>query len=216
MTFKNMIATSAVALAVATSAMADTTNFSGAYIGGNFGYGAGKAEINNREAAPNNSSIDMGMSGVIGGLHTGYQHQFGMFILGAEAAANLSNNDGTSKDAAEKTSFKRKHAFGLAARAGVVINNWMTYVKLGWENAKFDYKVSGNVAPFLADNVSKSKRLNAFVTGLGFETLVAKNMMIGAEWTYSFYQNKTLSAGVVDDKAKPRIGDFKVRLGYKF
>ncbi len=213
MTFKTMIATSAVALAVVTSAMADS-NFSGAYVGGNIGYGAGKVKKDDRVAAPNNRSTDLGMSGVIGGLHTGYQHQFGMFILGAEAAANLSNTEATDKNGAVKESIKRKNAFGLAARAGLAVNSWMTYVKLGWETAKFNYKVSGNA--LAANNVSKNKRLNAFVTGLGFETLVAKNMMIGAEWTYSFYQNKSFVAGADADKFKPRIGDFKVRLGYKF
>lgn len=215
MTLKTMIATSAVALAVATSAMADS-NFTGFYLGANAGYGAGKAIQSNKEAAPNNFSADYGMTGAIGGLHTGYQHQLGMFILGAEASANLSNTEGTSKYGNVKTSIKRKHAFGLAARAGVAINSWMTYAKLGWETAKFNNKVSGHVAPRLDENFSKDKRLNGFVTGLGFETLVAKNMMIGAEWTYTFYKNTAFEAGNNPDKVKPRIGDFKVRLGYKF
>tara|TARA_B110000459_G_scaffold134324_1_gene146824 strand:+ start:215 stop:862 length:648 start_codon:yes stop_codon:yes gene_type:complete len=215
MTFKTMIATSAVALAIATSAMADS-NFSGAYLGGNFGYGAGKAVHNNNEAAPYNSSSDLGMTGVIGGLHTGYQHQFGMFILGAEASANLSNTEATEKYGVEKKSIKRKNAFGLAARAGVAINSWMTYAKLGWETAKFSTKVSGNVAQLLANNFSKTKRVNGLVTGLGFETLVAKNMMLGAEWTYTFYKTTSFVAGNAKDMTTPRIGDFKVRLGYKF
>jgi len=213
MTFKTMIATSAVALAIATSAMADS-NFSGAYIGGNFGYGAGKAVHNNN--TPDNSSSDLGMTGVIGGLHTGYQHQFDMFILGAEASANLSNTEATEKAGVEKKSIKRKNAFGLAARAGVAINSWMTYAKLGWETAKFSTKVSGNVAQPLANNFSKTKRVNGLVTGLGFETLVAKNMMLGAEWTYTFYKKTSFVAGNAKDNTTPRIGDFKVRLGYKF
>lgn len=212
---KKMIATSAVALGLATSAMAADTNFSGLYLGGNFGYGAGTAKQDNREAGANHRAADLSMNGVIGGLHTGYQHQFGLFVLGAEAAANLSNNDGSAKEGTVKTSFKRKHAFGLAARAGVVLNEWMTYAKLGWENAKFDYKVSGSTTA--ANNVSKNKRLNAFVTGLGLETLVAQNMMLGAEWTYTFYKKKSYAAaGDAADKVKPRIADFKVRLGYKF
>ena len=214
MTFKTMIATSAVALAIATSAMADS-NFSGAYIGGNFGYGAGKAVNNNNEAAPANKSSDHGMAGVIGGLHTGYQHQFGMFILGAEASANLSNTEATQKEDVQKKSIKRKNAFGLAARAGVAINSWMTYAKLGWETAKFSTK-SSDIDPVNAYNISKTKRVNGLVTGLGFETLVAKNMMLGAEWTYTFYKKTSFLAGIVKDKTTPSIGDFKVRLGYKF
>jgi outer membrane immunogenic protein len=211
MTFKTMIATSAVALAIATSAMADS-NFSGAYIGGNFGYGAGKADHNTNQPAPENLSFDFGMTGVIGGLHTGYQHQFGMFILGAEASANLSKGGASIEDGVGKRSIKRKNAFGLAARAGVAINSWMTYAKLGWETAEFNTKVSGN-----GDlDFSKTKRVNGLVTGLGFETLVAKNMMLGAEWTYTFYKKTSFVAASPKDMTTPRIGDFKVRLGYKF
>lgn len=63
-----MIATSAVAIALATSAMADS-NFSGGYVGGNVGYGAGKTKFDNNETAvANKFKADLGISGVIGGV----------------------------------------------------------------------------------------------------------------------------------------------------
>ena len=218
MTFKTMIATSAVALAVTTSAMADS-NFSGAYLGGNFGYGFGSAKITD-SLGPITTDNDASLKGAIGGLHGGYQHQFGMFVAGAEASANLSNTKGSQSlsvaaggAAANQTiSIKRKHAFGLAARLGVALNSWMVYTKLGWENAKFELKASETNAGVTVSG-KENKRSNAFVAGLGFETLVAKHMMVGAEWTTSFYKSKNIT----DDALKKlRIGDFKVRLGYKF
>ncbi len=216
MTFKTMIATSAVALAVSTSAMADS-NFTGAYVGANAGYGFGSRKVTD-DFLVISTENDASLKGAIGGLHGGYQHQFGMFVAGAEASANLSNTKGSQSlivngvNPGEKTvSVKRKHAFGLAARLGVALNSWMVYTKLGWENAKFELKVE----TLDEDTVSgkSNKRSNAFVAGLGFETLVAKNMMIGAEWTTSFYSTKKIADASMK---KLRIGDFKVRLGYKF
>ncbi len=214
MTFKTMIATSAVALALATSAMADS-NFTGAYVGGNFGYGAGKSKFDNNEGAANTTQkTDFGLSGAVGGLHGGYQHQFGMLVAGIEGAFNLSNTDATTTVGNVKTSIKRKHAYGLAARFGAVINNWMAYTKLGWERARFDFKISGSADS--NDDFSKKKNLNAFVAGLGFETLVAEHVMLGAEWTTSFYKKTSISSESNPDTYKTHISDFKVRLGYKF
>ena len=176
---KTMIATSVVALGLATGAMADS-HFSGAYVGGNFGYGFGKTDYNKNETVADKAKTDMGTSGFVGGFHGGYQHQFGMFVVGAEAAFNLSNTEAKNTDGAEKESLKRKHAFGLAGRLGVAINSWMAYTKLGWERARFDFRHSGEAV--VANNFSKKKSLNGFVAGLGFETVVANNMMVGAEW----------------------------------
>ncbi len=215
MTLKTMIAASAVALTVATGAMADS-NFTGAYLGGNVGYGFGSLKVSD-DFGPITTNNDMSLTGFVGGLHGGYQHQLGMFVVGAEASANLSNTKGSGSlvvDGAASTfvSVKRKNAFGLAARLGVAVNSWMVYTKLGWENAKFDFSSSETIGAVTTD-AKANKRVNAFVAGLGFETVVADHVMLGGEWTTSFYKSKKIS----DDAVKKlRIGDFKVRLGYKF
>ena len=188
MSVKTLIATSVVAIALATTAMADS-NFTGAYVGGNFGHGTG--EVTSADNVP-------ALSGVVGGIHGGYQHQLGMFGVGAEGSFNLGNAENKTVTAQGKFTLKRKHAFGVAARLGVAINSWMAYTKLGWENAQFAIKT--------IDGTAKNQ-YNAFVAGLGFETVVANNIMVGGEWTTSFYKK---------DKSKLRISDFKVRLGYKF
>lgn len=215
MSIKTLIATSAVALTLATGAMADA-NFTGAYVGGNFGYGAGKTDFNNNvSGTTNNAKTDLGLAGIVGGLHTGYQHQMGMFVLGAEASADLSNTDATSTVAKQKVSLKRKNAFGLAVRAGVAVNSWMMYAKLGWENAKFEAKRNKTTKAATTD-YKKSSRKNALVTGLGVETVVANNVMVGVEGTYKLYKKVSVATGNNTDTFKPRVADFKVRLGYKF
>ncbi len=216
--FKKMIATSVVAL-TAFAANADS-NFSGFYAGLNAGYGVGsvKAETRTR-AGVIVATTEAHARGFAGGVHAGYTYQMGMFLLGAEASFNF----GSVKLAANSAS-KRKEAFGLAVRAGIDLNSWMTYIKLGWENAKFENGFSQAV--ITAGGV-KSQRHNAFVVGLGAETVIAENFLVGMEYSVSFYGEKRTAtataiaapvlatAGNTID-AKPRIHDVKIRLGYKF
>jgi outer membrane immunogenic protein len=212
-----LIATSAVAVTLATSAVADSKNMTGFYVGGNVGYGSGtdKIQFNNNPTRVNARS-DRGMKGAVGGLHLGFQKDFGQFIAGLEGAASLSNTKGSDSFSTARVSgssaFKRKNALGIAGRLGVKLNSWAVFAKLGYENAKF---TSSNT--FGAFSASKNKRLNAFVPGVVLETVLCNNVMIGGEWTYSLYDGKNFSKSTVaNDKHKPRIGDFKLRLGYKF
>lgn len=216
-----LIVTSAVAASIATSAVADT-NMTGFYIGANGGYGAGtdKTHITNNGGI--NRKNDRGLQGAVGGLHLGFQKDFGQFVAGLEGSASLSNTKGSFTNGtgvnAQKATFKRKNALGVAGRLGVKLNCWLAYAKLGYENAKFSSSLN-NVAG-LVGSASKNKRLNAFVPGIGFETMLSDHVMFGGEWTYSLYSgkkfNKNQGVAQVSDKHKPRIGDFKLRLGYKF
>jgi opacity protein-like surface antigen len=214
-----LLATTAVAATIATSAVADSKNMTGVYVGGNIGYGAGTDHtkfINN--AARVDIKRDTGMNGVVGGVHLGLQKDFGQFVAGLEGSASLSNTKGSFSSGIARTTFKRKNALGVAGRLGVKLNCWLVYAKLGYENAKFASHLNNfNVVP---SSAGKNKRLNAFVPGIGFETMLNNNVLIGGEWTYSLYDgknfNNTLRGVNVSDKHKPRIGDFKLRLGYKF
>lgn len=214
MSFKTLIATSALALSLATAAIAEG-NFTGFYAGANLGYGTGKVDFNNNLAAPASTKADLSVSGMIGGLHGGYQYQIESFVLGAEAALSLSNTEGSVTTSAIKSALKRKNSFILAGRLGYVMNsNLLPYVKLGWDNASFEQKTTGSVTA--ANNISKSKRINGFVAGLGLDALVGQNFMVGGEWSYTFYSKTTLVGGATNNSSTPRIADFKVRLGYKF
>lgn len=214
--------TSAVAASIATSAVANT-NMTGVYVGANVGYGAGSDKSNFTDKnAKTFVKNDKGMTGAVGGLHLGFQKDFGQFVAGLEGAANLSNTKSSFSSnsglAGEKSTFKRKNAFGVAGRIGVKLNCWLAYAKLGYENARFSSSL--NNFDVITGSASKSKRLNAFVPGIGFETMLNNHVIVGAEWTYSLYSGKNFNNKIgttnVSDKHKPRIGDFKLRLGYKF
>jgi hypothetical protein len=223
MTFKTVLASTAIAAALATSAMAAET-FTGPYAGVNFGYGAGHIDAKTTAkhgAGTESTKNNNGLKGVIGGLHLGYQKDFGQFVAGLEASANLSNTEGKNRADKYSSSLKRKNAYGIAARLGMTLNTWLAYVKLGYESAQFEAKFTDTFAAAPNQiNGKKKSRINGFVPGFGMETKLTPNVMFGGEWTYSMYSRKTYKAAAgtteVTAKSKPSIGDFKLRLSYKF
>jgi opacity protein-like surface antigen len=210
------ILTSAI---LTTNAMATSKNYdmTGLYVGGNIGYGSGTNTMSDVDEDVSDGIITLksGMEGLLGGVHLGFQKMFNNFVAGVEGSASLNKSSGTAVTTKNDAGFfrlsiKRKNSFGFAGRFGPVINNWLIYGKFGYENSKFT--ICGLTDPTDSEDGPISHRLNAFVPGIGFETLLTQNIMLGAEWTYSINKNKKFD----DIKIKARIGDFKVRLSYKF
>jgi outer membrane immunogenic protein len=220
MKLKTLIATSAVAVAMASSAIANECTFTGFNLGVNVGYGTGSANSSYSNVAGTNTiSNNLSLKGVVGGVQAGYIKEFGKFVAGLEATFNLSNTQGkvTATTAVPGSAFfkvNRRNAFGLAANLGTKLNNWLLYVKLGWESANFKL-TSGSSAT--NSTLSKSKRLNGFAPGLGVATMLTHNVMFGVEWTYAFYSKQSGKASNGDRSSyTPRIADVKLKLGYKF
>lgn len=199
------------ASAFATSAMAaETSNMTGFYVGANGGYGVGKSTVKN---AAEKAKGTVALDGFLGGLHAGYQKDFGCLVAGLEAHGYLSNTKGNeTTSATESLTGKRKHGMGVSGRLGAKLNSWLTYVKVGYDRAKFTTteKDNGVTLP------SKSKNANGLVLGLGAETMVSSNVALGAEITQTLYKGYTQKSSGVDHKINNRVADFKLRLSYKF
>lgn len=203
---KKLIAASAVAL-MAASAHADSGNMTGFYTGLSLGYGIGYNDLKN-----DGDSEDISTDGAVGTLFLGYQKDFGRFVAGLEAHGSITGADGTSRDSNGDTfSLDRNHAYGIAAKLGTKLNNWLAYVKLGYERAEYELKATS-----AAGSVKRDRNFNSFLLGLGMETMVTSNLMFGGEYTHSFASDKTLRLGNEDFKVDPRFGEFKLRLAYKF
>jgi opacity protein-like surface antigen len=205
-----LLTISAVAVALTAPVLASSKNMSGAYLGASFGYGIGELHSRMKSNTGLSTNMNPSMKGMIGGLHLGFQKDFGRFVAGVEGAGNLSNtktSDSFQVGALSiKNAVKRKNALNAAGRFGVKLNDWLVYAKGGYENAKFS-------------SDSKSKRVNGLLAGLGFETVTCNHVMFGGEYTYTMYKRetfKTTTNGIqISRKIQPRIGDFKLRLGYK-
>lgn len=221
MKLKNLAIVSAVALSAAGSAYADA-HCTGFYLGLNAGYGFGssKTKYNDKSDANQNPNHDarIGIEGFDGGLHLGYQHDFGKFVAGLEASGALNHADGSSRSiesVRDRLYVERKHAFGIAAKVGAKLNSWLAYVKLGYERASFRAKYDDPVTA--ANVISGTKNLNGFLAGVGMETMLTSHVMFGGEYAHTFYGKATASNAINDTvKVDPRYGTFKLRLSYKF
>ena len=231
-------------VALSTSLQAETVNYGGAYIGANIGYSAGKTQMTTGSLGGGNwgtvasnslKADDISIKGATGGLHGGYGHMvLPQLYLGLDATAALEGVDGKQNQSRVinnsvtfNTSSKKKDSFGLAARIGTPIDRFLVYAKLGVVSSNFEHsaQTTSTVSPAVAaDNaiVKESKSLTAFAPGLGFETMLTKNIMAGGEYTYLQYGkhsmtlNNQAGSGTMPISFQPRENVFKVRLSYKF
>jgi outer membrane immunogenic protein len=71
-------------------------SWSGAYVGANIGYSWGSANYEATIIAVGAISHSEKMDGVIGGVQSGYNYQFGAFVIGSESDFQLSGQKGGS------------------------------------------------------------------------------------------------------------------------
>jgi outer membrane immunogenic protein len=137
-----------------------TYSWTGAYLGGTFGYQWG--ELSNSGAEPH---------GVTGGFEGGYNWQYGMFVVGGETDLQLSNASDTFAD----YKFSNPWFGTVRGRAGFAMNNILFYGTLGlaYGQGHVDLGIIGE------DNMHFG-----WTTGLGLEVGLTQNWSVKAEYLY--------------------------------
>ncbi len=191
----------------------------GFYIGINGGYGIGdvKSSIGLGPAIGATSGGHIGARGVAYGLHAGYQKQFSdTGIIGLELGGGRDGVKGYFTAFPLTASGKGSSNYSAAIRGGLIMNYWIASIKIGIEESKFKYSVSG-AGPGGDLIINSKKRVRGNLFGVGFETMVSDSMMFGGEWTLTSYDK---SSGTAPNGAvytfKPKLSLFKIRLGYLF
>lgn len=139
------------------AAAAPQTDWTGFYAG--LQYNDGDAELSFGGAS---ASEDFDGFGV----HAGYNHDFGQYVLGGELAYNdLGFDDGVDGDLIQ-----------LRARAGVDLGRFMPYMTLGFARGSLD---DGGV------DVSET----GVTYGVGGEYLVTDNFSVGLEYSRSDFSD---------------------------
>jgi len=204
---------------------------------------SGKSSISSSSSS--GSTFQSGKNSNAGqaGLYAGYNMQVGQLVVGGEGYVSLDSTKKTLYDdtanAANpqfKSTLKRSMFYGLAARLGFVVSpSTMLYARLAAESGKWtlnsiatgDTGTTGNTnGVSAANNVSSSKNGVYFAPGLGIETVVAKNLLLRAEGTYTFAptvsvdQDTTNLEGIngtsVKHTSKTSQMAAKLGLAYKF
>ncbi|MBP1807703.1 outer membrane protein [Rubellimicrobium aerolatum] len=140
-----------------------SSNWSGAFLGGQLAYGQLGLETGDDE---------QDFDGAIGGLHAGYQRDFGRVVAGAELAydwANLSAEDESAPALAGGAELD------AVARAGVKVGydagRVLPYLAGGYANASFSGDVAG----------SDDDQVDGYYVGAGVDYALTDRVSVGAQ-----------------------------------
>jgi outer membrane immunogenic protein len=156
--------------------------WTGFYIGGHVG-GAWStvdwANVNLTGERVNNDA-----RGFIGGGQIGYNQQFGVVVLGAEAMLSgdtLSDDFRSLKSPTVTYSTDVNTITTVTGRLGVAAGQWLVYAKAGWAGARVDVAGHDTVGP---DSFSLDQWRNGWTAGTGLEYKVARNIGLGLEYSF--------------------------------
>ena len=201
---------------VATAIVMPSFSWTGFYVGGQVGYGWGKAQQPfNFPATANTFPIAQGamnQSGVLGGLHAGYLHQFGSVVLGVEADIEASGVTGNDRGAGGVVNgLKHRWDASLRLRGGVAIDRVLVYATggLAYLNA------SASDALFVQ---TVNTNFTGFTVGAGLEYAFTPNVSARVEYRYTDYGKTTarFTTGDYATRINPQIHAVRVGLSYHF
>jgi outer membrane immunogenic protein len=142
-------------------------------------------------------------SGFTGGIHGGYNWQFGSVVTGIEADFEYFRSAGSSvisgpyfaNTATSSTSVSTDWLFTLRPRIGFAQNNWLFYATGGLAvtriKATANYFEPANNA---RENTSFSDTKAGWTVGGGVETALPGNWLVGAEYLYVKFSDISTTA----------------------
>lgn len=194
-------------------AVAPVFSWTGAYIGGQVGYGWGKSDFED--------VVRFKPDGFLGGLYAGYNFDVGNnFILGIDGDVTYNNlKESFSETLGEVTGeaeSRLRWAGAVRARAGVALDRFMPYIAGGvaFGNVKNSFSLS-TVDEGIS--VTQTKTLTGWTAGAGVDYAATDNVILRLEYRYTDYGKKDFDFGT-DGSIENKFKTNEVRLGvaYKF
>jgi outer membrane immunogenic protein len=180
-------------------------NWTGFYIGGHGGFGWGDSRWTfTQNSFWNNvpgDTIRTQPDGWLAGGQIGYNYQMGPWLLGIEgtlSAADISDTVRSPIPPAavfgnDRLTTKMKSLYTIAARVGVVWNQFLFYGKGGWAGGQVELSASTDFGGGAAWNPG-SKSRSGWVAGAGMEYMIMPNLILGVEYNYIDLGSATYSA----------------------
>lgn len=182
------IAMAAIIAALSAPAFAGSPvpyNWSGCYVGGQFGYGSAHEQWNYGYYAGTDYNEDYGShntKGVLGGAAVGCNYQTGPWVYGLEGDFNWTNMSGHNPDPiylAYHQSTKLDWISTVTGRLGYAIDKSLFYFKGGvaWDRGSYNMLYSG-------DHYSDKRTRTGWVVGAGWEYGLASNWSLKLEYNF--------------------------------
>jgi outer membrane immunogenic protein len=169
-------------------ACCETSNWSGLYGGMSLGWMANDYDwaFNPAIGGAPHQAYSLHSSGGVIGLHAGYQHQFGSFVVGVEAGgtsrSKIAREPGFGVGAAADSLLETRKIFTVGPRLGFVVSNWMVYGTGGY--AQGDIRSSGEVRATGVPVQDWEETHSGWFLGGGVEYLISKNVMFGLDYKH--------------------------------
>lgn len=193
---------------LATPALADEPkhSWSGFYMGLHGGIDMSSTEA----SVPGFLSID-GLSGNGHGygVHIGYDHQFGMIVVGIGADYTWSDSDFNITSPLAPATIIRAgidESWSVYGRVGIDAGRVMPYVLAGYSEADAS-------ASILGTNIG-STTLSGLMVGGGFEMRISGGITLGAEYRYTMFDTEKVIPDVIHlDTDRHEV---RAKMSYKF
>ncbi len=154
--------------------VAPTYNWSGPYVGGNFGGAWTSSSLNAR-----GNNFYGGLTEFIGGVQAGYNFQAGNFLYGVEGSFDWATFDHPTLSTPTLGSVSQDWIATAAGRFGVVADRWLVYGKLG---AGWVHSIAILNMPGVSWNGSSTK--DGWLIGGGVEYGLKPHWTVRLEYDY--------------------------------
>jgi outer membrane immunogenic protein len=165
--------------------------------------------------------IEHTATGFAGGVHIGWQKQWGNIVAGVEAAYTALDADVSSRVTLFGTqisvSTEVSNLLLVTGRLGYAQDNMLAYLKAGYASADVDFSFRAATAPPVAG--STSEREDGWTAGVGFEYAIRENLILGIEYNYvglHVEHRAVAPAAVVADDAGVDLQSILARVTFKF
>lgn len=186
-------------------------NWTGFYIGADIGGGWGKHD---RSVVPPGFVNSYNSSGIIGGIHAGYNWQMQSIVLGLETDINwtsIKGDDGGAGGTTDET--KVKWLGSTVARAGFAWDRFLVFAVGGWAYGGLDHSNAG--PPVQTFSSTRS----GWTVGGGAEYAINANWIARIQYRYydlGTYQNLAPTNGVLPYQVGNKLSTVTAGISYKF
>ncbi len=196
MTNKSLIfaAAFAASLSMAGVASAQESNFEGFYVGGQAGY-----SIINVDVTTSAGSADDDMDGFGGGGYVGFGGTNGALYGSIEAevgydGANYDESISVPGVGSASLDLEAGLTYGVGFRVGAVVDDkLLVYGRFGWVRTNGDLDLQVTLTGIGSASSSGDEDFDGLRFGGGVEGMLADNIGIRGEYTYTIYEDETVN-----------------------
>ena len=182
-------------------------NWTGGYVGLQFGYGWGDVNAISGPLGGFDQSYGYSSDGIVGGAHAGYNFQMGNVVYGLETDLELTDQSSSgigSLGSTHQTDIDWQGS--LRARVGYAMDRTLLYVTGGWAFA--DVSVSSE-----SGLLRSTDYRNGWTLGGGLEYAFSEMMTARLEYRYTDYGVVGFNSGAVGLKDETDLTTQTVRAG---